>query len=163
LKLNGPGIYPIEGFGWSGNGIIKAVDVTFDGGKAWREATLEEPILDRCLTRSAPFGSGGGGPAKIATRATDSTGYVQPSLAEIAKMRALTGLSNITTVFSGGRSVRAGRSRIRLRDLCVGALARPAIVGGPRHRRRAIRQARFGKPMAEADIAAWDIDTRTSD
>jgi sulfane dehydrogenase subunit SoxC len=67
LKLNGPGIYPIEGFGWSGNGIIKAVDVTFDGGKAWREATLEEPILDRCLTRSAPFGSGGGGPAKIAT------------------------------------------------------------------------------------------------
>ncbi len=51
MTLAGPGIYAIEGFAWSGNGTIKAVDVTFDGGKTWREAALEEPILDRCLTR----------------------------------------------------------------------------------------------------------------
>src|SRR5436190_7538119 len=49
MKLTGPGIYPIEGFAWSGNGTIKAVDVTVDGGKTWREAALEEPVLDRCL------------------------------------------------------------------------------------------------------------------
>jgi hypothetical protein len=160
LKLNGPGIYPIEGFAWSGNGIIKAVDVTFDGGKAWREATLEEPILDRCLTRSAPFGSGGGGPAKIATRATDSTGYVQPSLAEIAKMRALTGLSNITTVFSGGRWGGQEFGCV----ICASALLRvllSSVVLGTADAQSA--KPRFGKPMAEADIAAWDIDTRTSD
>jgi sulfane dehydrogenase subunit SoxC len=91
MKLQGPGIYPIEGFAWSGNGSIKAVDVTLDGGKSWREASLEEPILDRCLTRFRYLWEWDGGPAKIASRAMDSTNYVQPSVAEIAKVRALTG------------------------------------------------------------------------
>ncbi len=91
MTLQGPGIYPIEGFAWSGNGIIKAVDVTLDGGKSWREATLEEPVLDRCLTRFRYLWEWDGGPARIASRAMDSTGYVQPSVAEIAKVRALTG------------------------------------------------------------------------
>jgi len=91
MKLTGPGIYPIEGFAWSGNGTIKAVDVTVDGGKTWREAVLEEPILDRCLTRFRYVWDWDGGPAKIASRAVDSTGYVQPTVAEIAKARALAG------------------------------------------------------------------------
>jgi sulfane dehydrogenase subunit SoxC len=91
MTLQGPGIYPIEGFAWSGNGTIKAVDVTLDGGKSWREAMLEEPVLDRCLTRFRYLWEWDGGPAKIASRAMDSTGYVQPSVAEIAKVRALVG------------------------------------------------------------------------
>jgi sulfane dehydrogenase subunit SoxC len=91
MKLAGPGIYPIEGFAWSGNGTIKAVDVTFDGGKTWREAVLEEPFLDRCLTRFRYVWEWDGGPAKIASRAVDSTGYVQPTVAQIAKARALVG------------------------------------------------------------------------
>ena len=91
MKLTGPGIYPIEGFAWSGNGTIKAVDVTVDGGKTWREAVLEEPILDRCLTRFRYVWDWDGGPAKIASRAVDSMGYVQPTVAEIAKARALVG------------------------------------------------------------------------
>jgi sulfane dehydrogenase subunit SoxC len=91
MKLTGPGNYPIEGFAWSGNGTIRAVDVTFDGGQSWREAVLEEPILDRCLTRFRTAWEWNGGPAKIASRAVDSMGYVQPTVAEIAKVRALTG------------------------------------------------------------------------
>jgi len=91
MKLTGPGVYPIEGFAWSGNGTIKAVDVTVDGGKTWREAVLEGPILDRCLTRFRYVWDWDGGPAKIASRAVDSTGYVQPTVAEIAKARALVG------------------------------------------------------------------------
>ena len=81
----------IEGFAWSGNGTIKAVDVTVDGGKTWREAVLEEPVLDRCLTRFRYVWDWDGGPAKIASRAVDSGGYVQPTVAEIAKARALVG------------------------------------------------------------------------
>ncbi len=91
MRLNGPGIYPIEGFAWSGNGTIRHVDITLDGGKSWREAALEEPILDRCLTRFRYVWNWDGGPAKIASRAVDSTGYVQPTVADIAKARALTG------------------------------------------------------------------------
>jgi sulfane dehydrogenase subunit SoxC len=91
MKLSGPGIYPIEGFAWSGNGTVKAVDVTLDGGKNWREAVLEEPFLDRCLTRFRYVWRWDGGPANIASRAVDSTGYVQPTVEQIAKARALVG------------------------------------------------------------------------
>ena len=91
MKLTGPGTYQIEGFAWSGNGSIKAVDVTLDGGKNWSEAHLEEPVLDKCLTRFRHTWNWDGGPAKIASRAVDSTGYVQPTVADIAKARALAG------------------------------------------------------------------------
>jgi sulfane dehydrogenase subunit SoxC len=91
MKMYGPGAYEIEGFAWSGNGTIKAVDVTLDGGKTWREARLEEPVLDKCLTRFRMPWQWDGAPAKIASRALDSTGYVQPTVADIAKVRAITG------------------------------------------------------------------------
>lgn len=91
MKLTGPGRYEIEGFAWSGNGSIKAVDVTLDGGKNWRQARLEQPVLDKCLTRFRYTWNWDGGEAKIASRAVDSTGYVQPTVADIAKARALTG------------------------------------------------------------------------
>ena len=88
---HGPGVYEIEGFAWSGNGSIKHVDVTTDGGKTWTEARLEDPVLDRCLTRFRYLWNWDGGPAKIASRAVDSTGYVQPTVDDIEKVRALTG------------------------------------------------------------------------
>ena len=91
MQLPGPGSYEIEGFAWSGNGTIKAVDVTVDGGKTWTEARLEDPVLDKCLTRFRYTWNWAGGPAKIASRAVDSTGYVQPTVADIAKARALAG------------------------------------------------------------------------
>ena len=86
-----PGIQEIQGFAWSGNGKIKAVDVTTDGGKTWREAVLEEPVLDKCLTRFRYNWNWAGGPANIASRAVDSTGYVQPTVQDIAKIRAIVG------------------------------------------------------------------------
>lgn len=88
---HGPGVYEIEGFAWSGNGSIKHVDVTTDGGKTWTDARLEDPVLDRCLTRFRYLWNWDGGPAKIASRAVDSTGYVQPTVDDIEKVRALTG------------------------------------------------------------------------
>lgn len=85
------GFNAIEGFAWSGNGRIKAVDVTLDGGKTWQEARLEEPVLDKCLTRFRLNWNWQGGPAVIASRAVDSTGYVQPTVEDIKKSRAITG------------------------------------------------------------------------
>jgi sulfane dehydrogenase subunit SoxC len=91
MKMQGPGHYQIEGFAWSGNGHIKAVDITTDGGKTWRQAELERPILDKCLTRFTYRWNWNGQPAKIASRAVDSTDYVQPTVADIAKVRAIVG------------------------------------------------------------------------
>ncbi len=91
MQLKGPGFYEIRGFAWSGRGAIRAVDVTSDGGKTWRPANLEEPVLDKCLTRFRHRWKWEGGPAKIASRAVDSTGYVQPTVADLAKVRAIVG------------------------------------------------------------------------
>lgn len=86
-----PGPAEIQGFAWSGNGTIRAVDVTTDGGRTWREARLEEPVLDKCLTRFRLPWRWDGQPVTIASRAVDSTGYVQPTVEEIARVRAITG------------------------------------------------------------------------
>ena len=91
MQLTGPGTYEIEGFAWSGNGTIRTVDVTLDGGKNWRQARIEDPVLDKCLTRFRYTWNWDGSPAKIASRAVDSTGYVQPTVQDIAKVRALAG------------------------------------------------------------------------
>ena len=57
--------YEVTGLAWSGSGKIRAVDVSFDGGKNWREATLEEPILDKCLTRFKVAWNWNGSPAVL--------------------------------------------------------------------------------------------------
>ena len=86
-----PGMIEIQGFAWSGNGKIRSVDVTVDGGRTWREARLEEPVIDKCLTRFRMTYKWEGGPIVIASRATDSTGYTQPTVDDIKKVRAITG------------------------------------------------------------------------
>jgi sulfane dehydrogenase subunit SoxC len=86
-----PGPVEIVGFAWSGNGKIRAVDVTVDGGRTWREATLEEPVLDKCLARFRLKWQWDGSPTSIASRAVDSTGYVQPTVEDIQKVRAIVG------------------------------------------------------------------------
>lgn len=91
MTLAGPGLKDVEGFAWSGNGKITHVDVTTDGGRSWQEAALEEPILDKCLTRFRYRWNWDGSPAKIASRAVDSTGYVQPTAEEIGGVREIVG------------------------------------------------------------------------
>jgi sulfane dehydrogenase subunit SoxC len=81
----------IVGFAWSGRGRIRAVDITLDGGRNWRQAQLEEPVLDKCLARFRLRWQWDGVPAVIASRAVDSTGYVQPSVEQIRQARDLSG------------------------------------------------------------------------
>ena len=40
----GPGLHEIRGLAWSGNGRIKRVDVSFDGGMNWHTAELKEEL-----------------------------------------------------------------------------------------------------------------------
>jgi sulfane dehydrogenase subunit SoxC len=91
MKLGAPGWYEIQGLAWSGNGRITAVDVTLDGGRSWQEATLDQPVLDKSLTEFRFRWNWNGGPATIASRAVDSTGYVQPTAADLTKVRAIVG------------------------------------------------------------------------
>jgi len=86
-QLKGPGFYEISGLAWTGAGKIRRVDVSVDGGRTWRAATLQEPVLHRALTRFRVPWQWNGGPAVLQSRAIDETGYVQPTLAQLVRVR----------------------------------------------------------------------------
>ena len=85
--LAGPGLYEIRGLAWSGKGKVKAVHVSTDGGINWQPARLEEPILSKALTRFTFPWSWDGRPLFLKSRAIDETGYVQPTITALRKIR----------------------------------------------------------------------------
>jgi sulfane dehydrogenase subunit SoxC len=85
--LPAPGLHEIRGLAWSGNGKIKRVDVSFDGGVNWRTAELAEPVLPKALTRFTIPWRWEGQPALLESRALDETGYVQPTIAQLRQAR----------------------------------------------------------------------------
>ena len=74
-----PGFREISGIAWSGFGEIRRVEVSVDGGASWRDATLQAPVLSKCLTRFRLPWRWDGQAAVLASRATDETGAVQPT------------------------------------------------------------------------------------
>jgi sulfane dehydrogenase subunit SoxC len=88
-QLREPGLYEISGLAWSGHGKIRSVDVSTDGGATWRAAQLQEPVLDKCLTRFRLPWRWEGGPALLQSRAIDETGYVQPKQPSLVEARGL--------------------------------------------------------------------------
>jgi len=86
-RLVAPGFNEITGIAWSGRGKISKVEVSVDDGKSWELAKLQEPVLTRALTRFRLPWQWDGRPAVIQSRATDETGYVQPTLAELIAVR----------------------------------------------------------------------------
>lgn len=87
--LKAKGFYEIRGIAWSGRGKIKRVDVSLNGGANWQTATLQEPVLDKCLTRFRLLWRWEGEPAFLQSRAMDETGYVQPTIDGLRKVRGV--------------------------------------------------------------------------
>jgi sulfane dehydrogenase subunit SoxC len=87
LTVRGPGFYQISGLAWSGYGKIAKVEVSTDGGKSWGLAALQEPVLPKAVTRFRMAWQWDGGPAVLQSRATDETGYVQPSRTQLIALR----------------------------------------------------------------------------
>nr|WP_048442051.1 sulfite dehydrogenase [Caenimonas sp. SL110] len=81
------GFHTITGLAWSGRGKVKRVDVSTDGGRNWRMARLESPVMSKCLTRFNLPWSWDGKPAVIQSRAVDETGFVQPTYAQLRAVR----------------------------------------------------------------------------
>ena len=88
-QLQGPGLYEITGLAWSGRGLVRRVEVSTDGGKTWRDARLQEPVLPLAHTRFRLDWPWDGREAVLQSRCTDETGYVQPTLAALVKVRGL--------------------------------------------------------------------------
>ena len=87
--LPGPGLFELTGLAWSGRGKIERVEITTDGGKNWVKANLQEPRLPIAFTRFRLPWRFAGREAVIASRATDESGYVQPTREALIAVRGV--------------------------------------------------------------------------
>ncbi len=85
--LTAPGWHEVSGLAWSGRGKIERVEVSVDGGQSWVDAKLQEPILSKCFSRFRHLWNWTGSAAVLMSRATDETGYTQPTAAAIRAAR----------------------------------------------------------------------------
>jgi sulfane dehydrogenase subunit SoxC len=85
LTLPGKGYVQITGLAWSGGGVVNKVEVSTDGGKSWKEARLQAPVLPRAHTRFTFDWAWDGEEAVLQSRCTDELGEVQPTRAELYK------------------------------------------------------------------------------
>ena len=86
-----PGWIEIRGIAWSGRGKVQKVEVSTDAGKTWKIARLQGPILDKAHTAFRHLWQWDGSQTEIMSRATDETGYVQPSLKQLTVARGAGG------------------------------------------------------------------------
>ncbi|MGE5093699.1 MAG: sulfite dehydrogenase [Betaproteobacteria bacterium] len=86
-RLGKPGYHEICGVAWSGRGRIAGVEVSVDGGRTWKRARLQEPVLARALTAFRADWHWDGNPAILQSRAIDETGYVQPTRSQLVAVR----------------------------------------------------------------------------
>jgi len=87
--LPGPGVYELTGIAWTGRGTIARVEITTDGGATWTDAELQTPVLPRAHTRFRWPWQWDGREAMLASRCTDDTGYTQPPLMDLIKIRGM--------------------------------------------------------------------------
>jgi sulfane dehydrogenase subunit SoxC len=87
--LRHKGFTVISGIAWSGRGKIARVDVSLDGGRNWRAAKLDGLRLDKAVTRFYAETEWTGQELLLQSRASDETGYVQPTKAELRKIRGV--------------------------------------------------------------------------
>jgi sulfane dehydrogenase subunit SoxC len=83
MKIAKKGYVQITGIAWSGGGVVKKVDVSTDGGKTWKEAKLQGPVVPKAHTRFTFDWAWDGQEAVIMSRCTDELNEVQPSRAEL--------------------------------------------------------------------------------
>jgi sulfane dehydrogenase subunit SoxC len=83
LKIPRRGYVQITGLAWSGGGVVKKVDVSTDGGKTWKEAKLQGPVVPRAHTRFTFDWAWNGEEAVLLSRCIDERNEIQPSRAEL--------------------------------------------------------------------------------
>jgi len=70
----------IRGLAWSGQGTITGVDISFDGGKNFVEASLTGLVLPKSWTNFSYMYRYEGKPLLLQSRSRDDSGHVQPTI-----------------------------------------------------------------------------------
>lgn len=71
-------VYPIAGYAWTGEGVVRGVQVSVDGGKSWSAAQLDAPGPPFTWTRWTYSWRASPGDHVLLSRAEDSEGNRQP-------------------------------------------------------------------------------------
>jgi len=87
--VTGRGWHPVSGLAWSGRGRITKVEVSTDGGGNWHDAELLGPALAKSTVRFQYMWNWSGDEATLLSRATDETGYVQPTRTKLIEVRGI--------------------------------------------------------------------------
>lgn len=96
-QLTSKGYYEISGLAWSGAGPVRKVEVSADGGKTWALAQLEEPVLDKSLTRFRIPWQWDGSPSTLLSRASDAN-HSQPTRADYTNTRGTSGFYHYNAI-----------------------------------------------------------------
>jgi sulfane dehydrogenase subunit SoxC len=81
------GWWEIKGLAWTGRGRITQVDISTDGGQSWTPAELQGPVFSKSTVRFRHLWNWDGRETHILSRATDETGYVQPTVHQLWEAR----------------------------------------------------------------------------
>ena len=101
-SLRKKGVYEVTGLAWSGNGLIKKVEVSADGGMTWAEAALQDPVQPKMLTRFRIPWEWQGAPAVLQSRAYDEAGRIQPTRKELIAARGRNNRYHFNGIHSWG-------------------------------------------------------------
>lgn len=102
-----PGYVEIRGLAWSGRGRVTKVEVSTDGGRIWRLARLQEPVLPKCHTVFRLPWQWKGREAILMSRCMDETGYVQPSRQALIDVRGMNSVYHYNAI-QGWKVARDG-------------------------------------------------------
>jgi sulfane dehydrogenase subunit SoxC len=81
------GWWEIKGLAWTGRGRVTRVEVSTDAGRKWVDAEMQPPVVPKCTVRFRHLWEWDGRETVILSRATDETGYVQPTVQQLWEAR----------------------------------------------------------------------------
>lgn len=88
-RIAAQGYHSVNGLAWSGRGRIARVEVSTDGGRRWSDAELHGLAHTKSSVRFEYAWEWRGEESVLLSRATDETGYVQPTRSALLEVRGI--------------------------------------------------------------------------
>jgi len=106
----------IEGLAWSGHGTIRGVDISFDGGKNWVEASLKGLVLPKAWTKFSYMYKYEGKPLLLQSRSYDDSDNVQPTVNQEKKVVGVECVYHRNAIHTWAVSAKGEVSNVQVRS-----------------------------------------------
>jgi sulfane dehydrogenase subunit SoxC len=108
------GFYEIRGLAWSGRGKVKKVDVSVDGGRNWKTATLSTDPLSKAFVEFTFPWNWDGSEVLILSRAVDEEDLLQPYFKQISDARGFNSQSHNNAIQAWGVNAKGEVHNVRV-------------------------------------------------